>query len=169
MSFPFKGTSFSTLKNKYYTPMNTLLARIIERSNWRLAFEFSVINKTLKNENDRHPIKPEHFVAKKLWTLRIRSTNFDISPDDENSEKYFNQIKNRKNYVDEENGIVMGNYRLFPQIEESERYENGVPAKFIYTFSQALEALKIMELRDQDSTNSQEYAEDRPLSPLISL
>uniref|UniRef100_A0AC35ER45 Uncharacterized protein n=1 Tax=Panagrolaimus sp. PS1159 TaxID=55785 RepID=A0AC35ER45_9BILA len=71
--------------------------------------------------------------------------------------------------MDEENGLVMVNYRLFPQIEESERYENGVPAKFVYTFSQALEGFKIMELRDQDSTDSQEYSEDRPLSPLISL
>uniref|UniRef100_A0AC34FX41 Uncharacterized protein n=1 Tax=Panagrolaimus sp. ES5 TaxID=591445 RepID=A0AC34FX41_9BILA len=82
MKFPFSSkTCFSNLKNKFFIPMNILLARIIERSDHNVAFALSLINKTLKNENDRYPIKPERFRGSNYWTLRIHSTNFKILPE----------------------------------------------------------------------------------------
>uniref|UniRef100_A0A914PLA8 Uncharacterized protein n=1 Tax=Panagrolaimus davidi TaxID=227884 RepID=A0A914PLA8_9BILA len=56
IKFPFAETSFITLQNKLYTPLNALLSRIIQRSDSTTSFNLSVINKTIKNENDRHPI-----------------------------------------------------------------------------------------------------------------
>uniref|UniRef100_A0A914PPM0 Uncharacterized protein n=1 Tax=Panagrolaimus davidi TaxID=227884 RepID=A0A914PPM0_9BILA len=45
------------LHNRFFTPMNIILRKIIERSNEKTSFNLSVINKAIKNEVDRYPIK----------------------------------------------------------------------------------------------------------------
>uniref|UniRef100_A0AC34G197 Uncharacterized protein n=1 Tax=Panagrolaimus sp. ES5 TaxID=591445 RepID=A0AC34G197_9BILA len=103
LKFPFPDTDILTLKNKFYTPMNVLLQRIIARSDAEIAFYLSLINKTLKNENDKHPIKITCFLMDSYWDLEINCCHedldylkFTIVTDKKDDEKYFEAIKARK-------------------------------------------------------------------------
>ena len=94
--FPFPAPSFITLENKFYCPLNILLARIIQRSHGSTAFRLSMCNKTLKNESDRHPIKLQNFNEGSTWFVGIYPfANFYFSPETHDA-KYFNAIKERK-------------------------------------------------------------------------
>uniref|UniRef100_A0AC35FCY6 BTB domain-containing protein n=1 Tax=Panagrolaimus sp. PS1159 TaxID=55785 RepID=A0AC35FCY6_9BILA len=58
LQFPLSPcANFMMLKNYFFTPMNVILRQIIERSNEKTSFNLSIINKSIKNEVDRHPIK----------------------------------------------------------------------------------------------------------------
>uniref|UniRef100_A0AC34FPE3 Uncharacterized protein n=1 Tax=Panagrolaimus sp. ES5 TaxID=591445 RepID=A0AC34FPE3_9BILA len=103
LEFPFPEKNFTTLNNKYYTPMNSFLAKIIQLSSHAAAWNLSLINKTLKNEANSHPIKLSIFQGK----LSIFQGHFieihSVSPKFRyqiGEAKYFDVIKKRKAIVD---------------------------------------------------------------------
>ena len=97
LKFPFLHKKFILLKNKFSTPLNVLLARIIERSNGKTAFNLSMLNKRMKNESDRHPIKVSRFVGyDDRWILRFEPGSCLQLKYDKFDESYFTTIKRRK-------------------------------------------------------------------------
>ena len=55
--FPISGQNFYSLKTKFLSPMNNVLAKICERSNEHISFRLSQCCKALKQECSRYPIK----------------------------------------------------------------------------------------------------------------
>ena len=96
LNFPFPATNFLNLKNRFYCPLNVILARIIQRSEEKQALTLSMINKTLKNECDRHPIKLYEFRCNyQWWLIHTSHRSMTLSPK-EFDETYFIAIKKRK-------------------------------------------------------------------------
>uniref|UniRef100_A0A914NYF1 Uncharacterized protein n=1 Tax=Panagrolaimus davidi TaxID=227884 RepID=A0A914NYF1_9BILA len=62
-TFPFFNKNLYSLKSAFSTPLNVLMARIIQRSSARTSYLLSLINKTIKNEVDRYPFKLSRFSA----------------------------------------------------------------------------------------------------------
>uniref|UniRef100_A0A914PT16 Uncharacterized protein n=1 Tax=Panagrolaimus davidi TaxID=227884 RepID=A0A914PT16_9BILA len=72
LRFPLSpSVNFMMLKNFFFTPMNVIFSKIIEKSNEKTSFNLSVINKSIKNEVDRYPIKITEFqLNNRNWSFQ---------------------------------------------------------------------------------------------------
>uniref|UniRef100_A0A914QBM4 Uncharacterized protein n=1 Tax=Panagrolaimus davidi TaxID=227884 RepID=A0A914QBM4_9BILA len=98
-TFPFPNKNIYSLKTDFSTPMNILISRIIQRSNPEISHLLSLINKTIKNEIDRYPIKLLEFRAYHHgWILDLNTKRGfrHFLKFDEFKEIYFNALKKRK-------------------------------------------------------------------------
>ena len=89
-TFPFPDTRFASLKCRFPSPMNSLLAQIVRRSRDITAWNLSIINKAMKNETDRHPIKLTSFQEGIGYRFYVKLKSFVAEKD------YFDAIKKRK-------------------------------------------------------------------------
>uniref|UniRef100_A0A914Q9F5 Uncharacterized protein n=1 Tax=Panagrolaimus davidi TaxID=227884 RepID=A0A914Q9F5_9BILA len=107
-TFPFPNKNIYSLKTDFSTPMNILISRIIQRSNPEISHLLSLINKTIKNEIDRYPIKLLEFCAyENGWILDLNTKRGfrHFLKFDEFKEIYFDALKKRKDYM-EDDGII---------------------------------------------------------------
>uniref|UniRef100_A0A914Q7P4 Uncharacterized protein n=1 Tax=Panagrolaimus davidi TaxID=227884 RepID=A0A914Q7P4_9BILA len=98
-TFPFPNKNLYSLKTDFSTPMNILISRIIQRSNPETSHLLSLINKTIKNEIDRYPIKLLEFRAYHHgWVLDLNTKRgfHDFLKFEKCNEIYFNVLKKRK-------------------------------------------------------------------------
>uniref|UniRef100_A0A914R104 Uncharacterized protein n=1 Tax=Panagrolaimus davidi TaxID=227884 RepID=A0A914R104_9BILA len=96
-TFPFPNKSLYSLKTDFSTPMNILISRIIQRSNHEISHLLSLINKTIKNEIDRYPIKFFEFLAYQHGYLLVLDRNFRrFLKFEKCNEIYFDILKKRK-------------------------------------------------------------------------
>uniref|UniRef100_A0AC34FEG0 Uncharacterized protein n=1 Tax=Panagrolaimus sp. ES5 TaxID=591445 RepID=A0AC34FEG0_9BILA len=58
---------FTLIPNKFYSTFNVLLARIVKKSQGYTSLKISLINKTLKVESDRFPIKLSTITIADKW------------------------------------------------------------------------------------------------------
>uniref|UniRef100_A0AC34FLT4 Uncharacterized protein n=1 Tax=Panagrolaimus sp. ES5 TaxID=591445 RepID=A0AC34FLT4_9BILA len=101
LKFPFENKNLYSIKPKFLSPLNVLLARIVARSDEESACSLSLINKTMKNESDRNPLKLIEFHAREnTWVLKAAFKRNWIPRfllhNDKCDLKYFECIKNRK-------------------------------------------------------------------------
>uniref|UniRef100_A0AC34G2N2 Uncharacterized protein n=1 Tax=Panagrolaimus sp. ES5 TaxID=591445 RepID=A0AC34G2N2_9BILA len=104
--FPFHEKNLYSIKTKFFSPLNVLFAKIIERSNAELSYLLALSNKAIKNEVDRYPLKLCSFKSNGgEWCLRVFSEFckmlqwngfFEVDFEEDDDIKYFDIIKKRK-------------------------------------------------------------------------
>uniref|UniRef100_A0A914P8G5 Uncharacterized protein n=1 Tax=Panagrolaimus davidi TaxID=227884 RepID=A0A914P8G5_9BILA len=117
-TFPFPNKSLYSLNTDFSTPMNILISRIIQRSNPQTSHLLSLINKTIKNEIDRYPIKLLEFLAYEHGWLLVLDRNFrQFLKFEKCNEIYFDVLKKRK---------AIASYKF------KTCYDDGIPKHEIY-------------------------------------